>query len=71
MGGGEGLVAPHALVVCPLLKISLVNSYLKILDLAKLFFAEAPIKKNTKKIFLLPFRSLLNMGPKTALGLTG
>ena len=48
---------------------SLVNPYLKILDLAKLFVADAPIKKNTKKIVLPPLRSLV--GPKTAHGLNG
>ena len=37
-----------AMVFCPLLKISLVNPYLKILDLAKLFVADAPIKKTQK-----------------------
>ena len=31
-----------------LLKISLVNPYLKILDLEKLFVANASFKKNTK-----------------------
>ena len=36
---------PPALVFLPLLKISLVNPYLKILDLAKRFVADAPIKK--------------------------
>ena len=40
------------MVFCPLLKISFVNPYLKILDLAKLFVANAPIEKNnTKKSF--------------------
>ena len=34
-----------ALFFCSLLKISLRNPYLKILDLAKLFVADAPMKK--------------------------
>ena len=72
-GGGGGPVGrpPPALVFCPLLKISLFNPYLKILDLAKHFVADAPIKKYNKKIFLPPLRSLQNLGPKTAHGLKG
>ena len=40
------------------LKISLGNPYLKILDLAKLFIADAPMKKNSKKLVLPPLRAL-------------
>ena len=36
---------PPPLFFCPLLKISLGNPYLKILELTKLFIADAPIKK--------------------------
>ena len=36
---------------CPLLKISLVNPYLKILEIAKLFVADASNKKIYKKLF--------------------
>ena len=45
VGGGCPVAPLPCLVFCPLLKISLVNPYLKILDLAKLFVADAPIKK--------------------------
>ena len=55
------LQATPALVFCPLL-----NPYLEIFDLAKLVVADAPIKKNTKKIVLPPLRSLKNLGPKGA-----
>ena len=41
-GGGWGGVCRG---FCPLLKISLLNPYLKIHDLAKLFVADAPMKK--------------------------
>ena len=72
-GGGASCrppQSPPALVFCPLHKISLVNPYLKILDRAKLFVADAPIKK-IQKIVLPPLRSLKNLGPKTAHGLKG
>ena len=36
---------PPPFVFCPLLKISLGKSYLKILDLAKLFVVDAHMKK--------------------------
>ena len=39
-GGGGG-----ACFFCPLLEISLVNPYLKFIDLKKLFIADAPMKK--------------------------
>ena len=45
------------LVFWPLLKISLINPYLKILDLAKLFVADAPIKKQIKKSIVTPSQS--------------
>ena len=35
-------------VICPLLKISLGNPYLKILDIANLFVADALRKKKSK-----------------------
>ena len=63
--------ATHALVFCPLLKISLVNPYLKILDLAKLFVADVPIKKIYKKIVLPTLRTLTNIGLKIAHRLEG
>ena len=50
---GMGPVAhPPTLVFCPLLKISLRNPYLKILDLAKLFVANAPVKKKNQNFLL-------------------
>ena len=57
-GGGDALYAPHppAVVVCHLLKISLGNPYLKILDLLKLFVADALIKKSTN-LGLLPLKA--------------
>ena len=46
-------------VFCPALKISLGDPYLKILDLAKLFVADAPMKKKNKKnLVSLPPRAL-------------
>ena len=55
-GGGEGgpLAPPLFLVICPLLKISLVNPYLKKLDLAKLFVTDAPIKKKIHQKLVSP-----------------
>ena len=50
-----------ALFFCSLLKISLRNPYLKILDLAKLFVADAPMKKNPKFLFT-PSQSNLKYG---------
>ena len=61
-GVGEPCRPLHVLVYCPLLKISLVN--LIIPDLAKLFVADAPIKKNTKKIVLPPSQITLKFGIK-------
>ena len=48
---GEGLYAPPFLPFCFLLKISLGDPYLKILDLANLFVAVAHIKKIKKFSF--------------------
>ena len=48
-------VRPLPSLFCPLLKISLGNSYPKILDLEKLFFADAYMqKKKTKKLVSPP-----------------
>ena len=44
---------------CPILKISSCNPYLKILDLTKLFVADAPVKKKKYlKKELSPVRAL-------------
>ena len=43
---GGALYAPPTLVLCLLLKLSWDNPYLKILDLANIFVADVPIKKN-------------------------
>ena len=50
----------------PLLKISLGNPYLKILDLTTLFVVDAPMKKSTNLV-LLPLRAPWNMGLTTTL----
>ena len=42
---------PPPLGFYPLLKISLGNPYLKILDLSKLFIADAPVKKKSTFLF--------------------
>ena len=68
--GGGRFTPPSPLVYCTLLKISLGNSYLKTRDLAILFVADAPMKKNSK-FSLPPLRALLNMGLKTTHGLEG
>ena len=47
----------------PLLKISLVNPYLKILDLTQLFIADATMKKKSK-IWFTPLRALAERGKK-------
>ena len=66
---GEGALysvrPPPSLVFCPLLKISLGNPYLKILDLKNLLMRMPLWKKKSKKIVLPPLRALWNMGPKT------
>jgi len=43
--GGGGPVRPSSLAFCLLLKIMMRHPYLKILDLANLFDADAPIKR--------------------------
>ena len=60
--GGGGLYAPPSLIFCPLLKISLGNPYLKILDLTKLFIADASMKKKIKKFSFTPSQSTLKYG---------
>ena len=48
MHEGEAVRAPPPHVFfCPLLKIALGNSYLKILDISKLFVGDALMKKNS------------------------
>ena len=54
---------PPALVFCPILKISLLNPYLKIFDLTKLFVADARMKKKCKEFSFTPSQSTLNLGP--------
>ena len=53
MGGGA-LYAPPPLAFCILLKIIVRHPYLKILDLANLFVADAPKKKKIKKFIFTP-----------------
>ena len=54
-GGGEGaLFPPPSLYFCLLLKIIIWHQYLKILDLANLFVADAPMKKKNKKYSFTP-----------------
>ena len=48
----------------PLLKISLGNPYLKILDLTKLFIADAPMKKKIIKFSFTPSQCILKYGSK-------
>ena len=50
MGGGA-LFAPPSLSFCLILKIIFRHPYLKILDLASLFVADAPMKKIKKLRF--------------------
>ena len=52
---------PPPLCFCPLLKISLGNSYLKILDLTKLFVADA-LMKLIKRLSVTPSQSTLKYG---------
>ena len=61
-GGGPVGTSPPPLVSCPLLKIYLGNPYLKILDLAKLFVADAPMKKKSRNLVLPPSQSTLKCG---------
>ena len=53
-------------VFLPLLKRSSYDPYLKILDLAKLFVTDAPMKKKSKIFVLPPLRA--NIGLKTGHG---
>ena len=60
---GGGTVRPPPRSFCPLLKISLGNPYLKILDLTKLYNADAPMKKkNSKKFSFTSSQSTLIYG---------
>ena len=71
MGGGRCTPLPP-LLLCPLLKISLGNPYLKILDLTKLFVADAPMKKKKEKKFsFTPSQSTLKYGSKNRPGPKG
>ena len=54
---------PPPFCFCPLLKISLVNPYLKILYLTKLFVADAPMKKIKEFSFTFS-QSTLKYGSK-------
>ena len=51
---GGGLYAHPSLAFYLLLKIILRHPYLKILDLANLFVANAPMKKKPKKLSFTP-----------------
>ena len=61
-GGGGAVGPPPCLGFCPLLKISFRNPYLKILDLSKLFVADAPMKKNIQNFCFTPSQSNLKYG---------
>ena len=50
-----------AVVLCPLLKISLDNPYLKILDNSKHFVADALRKNKSKYLVEFPLRALFNI----------
>ena len=67
---GEGAVGP---LPCSFAFYSkyLLNSYFKILDLTKLFIADAPMKKKSKHFVLHHLRALRKMGPITADGRKG
>ena len=62
MGGGGALYAPPSLAFCLLLKIILRHPYLKILDLANLFVADAPMKKKSRNLVLPPTYSCWSRG---------
>ena len=53
MGGGA-LYTPPSLSFCLLLKIIIRHPYLKILDLANLFIANAPMKNKSRNLVLPP-----------------
>ena len=61
-GGGGALYAPPSLAFCLLLKISWGNPYLKILDLANLFVADAPMKNKSRNLVLPPSQNTLKYG---------
>ena len=48
----------------PFTQISLSKTYLKILDLTKLFIADAPMKKKIKNFSFNPSKSTLKYGSK-------
>ena len=54
MRGGGMYAPPPSLVFCPLLKLSVGIPYLKILNLAKLFVADAPMKQKKIRKFVSP-----------------
>ena len=60
-GGGTLRSSPHV-VFCPLLKISLSNPYLKILDLSKLYIADAHMQKNIEDFRFTLSQSTLKYG---------
>ena len=68
-GGGGGAVRP-SLSFGLLLKIIFRHPYLKILDLASLFVADAPMKKKSRNLVLPPSQSTLKYG-LTGHGLEG
>ena len=53
-GGGWALYIPPAVVLCPLLKISLGHPYLKILDFSQLLIADTPMNFFCQKILFTP-----------------
>ena len=50
---------PPSLVFCSLLKTSLGNPYMKMLELLRIFVADAPKKENNKKNSFTPSQSTL------------
>ena len=63
--GGGGAVRPALLCFFPLLKISLSNPYLKILEFSQLFVPDAPRKKKKRNLVLPPHRALCNRSVKS------
>ena len=55
--GGGDVHTPPSLFLCLFLKISLGNTYLKILDLANLFVADVPKKRKIPILVPLPLRA--------------
>ena len=65
MGGGALYAPLPALVFCPLIKISLGNPYLKIIDISKHIVADAPLNKKKSTKFVLPLsQSTFKYGPQ-------